>query len=125
MFHDGLDVPDEMVIKSALYGNLKYAFPKDNPASGKLIADRDGAWNPDKNRSTSAVMYIRNDGEPIIIHNYWADRPFPPGLFSCREISTSSDGTFHHTLHEKKHPASLAAKVVQAVKDFCLKFMPR
>jgi hypothetical protein len=28
VFHDGLDVPDEMIIKSALYGNLKYDFPR-------------------------------------------------------------------------------------------------
>lgn len=125
VFHDGLDVPDEMIIKSALYGNLKYAFPKNNPAAGKLIADRDGAWNPDKNRSTSAVMYIRNDSKPIIVHNYRADRPFPPGVFSCKEIRTSADGKFLHTLYEAKIAPNLATKLVHAVKAFCLKFMPR
>jgi hypothetical protein len=125
VFHDGLDVPDEMIIKSALYGNLKYDFPKGDPAAGKLIADRDGAWNPDKNRSTSAVMYIRNDSKPIIVHNYWADRPFPPGVFSCKEIRTGADGKFHDTFYEPKSVPNLATKLVQAVKAFCRKVMSR
>ena len=123
VFHDGLDVPDEMAIKSALYGNLKFEFPKSDPAAGKLIADRDGAWNPDKNRSTSAVMYIRNDSKPIIVHNHWADRPFPPGVFSCKEIRTSSDGKFHDTLYEPKSAPNFAMRFVQSVKAFCLRFM--
>src|SRR5207245_1283460 len=29
IFQDGLDVPDEEIIKSGLYGNLKYAFSPD------------------------------------------------------------------------------------------------
>jgi len=94
IFQDGLDVPDEVIIKSALYGNLKYEFPKGYPENGKLILDQDGAWNSTKNRTTSAVMYVRNSGEPLIIHNYSADRPLPAGLFSCREIAVLPDGTF-------------------------------
>jgi len=39
-------------------------------------------------------MYMRNSGEPLIIHNYWADRPLPAGLFSCREIAALPNGTF-------------------------------
>jgi hypothetical protein len=100
IFHDGLDVPDEAIIGSALYGNLKYAFSKEQPENGKLILDRDGAWNWTKNRTTSAVMYVRNNGEPLIIHNYWADRPLPAGLFSCREIAVvlnGQNGTFRAT----------------------------
>lgn len=94
IFQDGLDVPDDGIIKSALYGNLKYEFPKGHPEKGKLILDQDGAWNSAKNRTTSAVMYVRNSGEPLIIHNCSADRPLPAGLFSCREIAVLSDGTF-------------------------------
>jgi hypothetical protein len=94
IFQDGLDVPDDLIIKSALYGNLKYEFSKGHPEKGKLILDQDGAWNSTKNRTTSAVMYVRNSGEPLIIHNYSADRPLPAGLFSCREIAVVSDGTF-------------------------------
>ena len=81
IFQDGLDVPDDAIIKSALYGNLKYEFPKSSPDKGRLILDQDGAWNSTKNRTTSAVMYVRNSGEPLIVHNYSADRPLPAGLF--------------------------------------------
>ena len=94
VFQDGLDVPDEVIIKSALYGNLKYEFPKGRPEKGRLIADKEGAWNSTKNRTTGAVMYVRNSGEPLIIHNYWADQALPAGLFSCREIAALPDGTF-------------------------------
>ena len=97
IFQDGLDVPVDAIIESALYGNLKYVAPIGDPTSGKLILEGDGVWNSTKNRTTSAVMYVRNDGEPVIIHNYWADRPLPAGLFSCREISVAKDGSFHET----------------------------
>jgi hypothetical protein len=94
IFQDGLDVPDDTIIKSALYGDLKYVAPKDDPAGGTLVLEGDGVWNSTKNQTTSAVMYVRNGGEPTIVHNYWADRPLPSGLFACREISVKKDGTF-------------------------------
>jgi hypothetical protein len=34
IFHEGLDVPDDTIIKSALYGDLKYQFPKGSPEKG-------------------------------------------------------------------------------------------
>jgi hypothetical protein len=105
IFHDGLDVPDDAIIESALYGNLKYAFSKEQPEKGKLILDKDGAWNSTKNRTTSAVMYVRNNGEPLIIHNHWADRPLPAGLFQCKEITVvlkGQNGTFQSTDFSKK-----------------------
>jgi len=118
VFQDGLDVPDEMIIKSALYGDLKFEFPPGNPTAGKLIADRDGGWNPDKNRSTSAVMYIRNDSKPIIVHNYWADRSFPPGLFSCKEIRASANGKFHETFYEPEKTPSFAMTAFRSLMSF-------
>lgn len=90
IFHDGLDVPDDVIIKSALYGNLQFQFPKGSPEKGKWIVNEDGAWNSTKNRTTSAVMYVRNSGEPLIIHNYWADRPLPAGIFLCREVAATN-----------------------------------
>jgi hypothetical protein len=125
VFHDGLDVPDEVIIKSALYGNLKFDFPPGNPAAGKFIADRDGAWNPDKNRSTSAVMYIRNNSEPIIVHNYWADRPFPHGVFSCKEIRAGADGKFHDTFYKPPVAPNYATKALRAVTAFFRNLTPR
>jgi hypothetical protein len=94
IYHDGLDVPDDMIIKSGLYGNLKYTAPKRSPSKGKLILDGDGAWNREKNRTTSAVAYIRNDGVPLLIHNYWAYRALRAGVLRCREVAALPNGTF-------------------------------
>jgi len=124
VFHDGLDVPDEVIIKSALYGNLKFDFPPGNIAAGRLIVDRDGAWSPDKNRSTSAVMYMRNNGQPIIVHNYWADRPFPPGVFACKEISATPDGKFIDTFYKPRCVPNYATRALRAVRALFRKLMP-
>jgi hypothetical protein len=94
ILQEGLDVPDEVVIKSALYGNLKYSFPKGSPYAGRMILDRNGAWTRDQNRTTSAVMHIRNGGEPLVVHNYWAHRPLRAGLLACREIAALRNGSF-------------------------------
>jgi hypothetical protein len=82
IFQEGLDVPDEVVIKSALYGNLKYSFPKGSPYAGRMILDRDGAWTRDQNRTTSAVMYIRNS----------ANREIPPSAVSRKPMASHDVG---------------------------------
>jgi hypothetical protein len=94
IFHDAVDVPEEIIITSALYGDLKCAFSPERAEDGKLILDSNGAWNPNKNRTTSAVMYIRNDSKPLIVLNYWANRRFPRCMFSSKEIVLLDDGTF-------------------------------
>lgn len=97
IFHEGLDVPDETIIVSALYGNLKFSYPEGQPEKGEYIFDKDGGWAPEKNTTTSAVLYVRNNGEPLLVHNYWAQWPFPNGVFSCKEISLSLNGSFEET----------------------------
>ncbi|MET4348987.1 hypothetical protein [Bradyrhizobium sp. RT9a] len=97
IFHEGLDVPDETIIASALYGNLKFSYPEGQPEKGEYIVDKDGGWTPEKNTTTSAVHYARNNGEPLLVHNYWAQRPFPEDVFSCKEISLSPNGLFEET----------------------------
>lgn len=94
IFHDRLDVPDETIINSAFYGNLKFVFPNGQPEKGKLVFDKDGGWIAEKNRATSAVLYVRNGGEPLIVHNYWARTPFPVGLFDWKEVSLLPNGKF-------------------------------
>jgi len=94
IFHDAVDVPENEVITSALYGDLKYVFPRDRSHEGRLILAGNGAWNANKNRTTSAVLYIRNNAGSIVVHNCWADDPFPQGLLPCREIIALDDGTF-------------------------------
>jgi hypothetical protein len=44
-------------------GNLKFTFPEGQPEKGKLVFDKDGGWTPEKNRTTSAIRYVRNGGE--------------------------------------------------------------
>lgn len=102
IFHDGLDVPDETIIKSALYGNLKFVLPKGHPDKGKLIFDKDGGWTPEKNRTTGAVLYVRNGGQPLLVHNYWAQKPFPTGLFECKEVSLLPSGAFQEADFSKR-----------------------
>ena len=97
LFHDGLDVPEDMLIQSGLYGDLQYQFSPGRSEAGRLIVAGNGAWNPNKNRSTSAVMYVRNGSQPLIVHNFWAHRRFPEGLFACREFVARQDGTFQET----------------------------
>ena len=97
IFQDGLDVPEAKTILSALYGDLKYTFSSENKKAGKLILEGNGAWTQNKNRSTSAVIYIRNNGEPLIVHNRWAYQTFPSAVFSCKEITLLESGEFKET----------------------------
>lgn len=99
IFHEGLDVSDDEIVKSALYGDLKYSFSPQKFDQGKLILDGNAAWNREKNRTTSAVMYVRNKGQPLVVHNYWATRPFPHGVFSCKDVRAVDSGTFSETDH--------------------------
>ncbi|MET4358488.1 hypothetical protein ABIC08_008465 [Bradyrhizobium sp. RT9b] len=80
-----------------MYGNLKFSYPEGQPEKGEYIVDKDGGWTPEKNTTTSAVHYARNNGEPLLVHNYWAQRPFPEDVFSCKEISLSPNGLFEET----------------------------
>jgi hypothetical protein len=114
IFQDGLDVPDEEIIKSGLYGNLQYHFAPGNPGAGRLILNRDGAWNPGKNRTTSAVMYVRNNGPPLVIHNYWAERPLRAGLFACKEALVLPDETFDEADFSPKSVPALAERLHRA-----------
>lgn len=104
ILHDAVDVPEDEIFKSALYGDLKFIFSRDKSQDGKFILDGNGAWNKNKNRTTSAVLYIRNQAAPILIHNYWEDNPFPQGFLPCNEIIALEDGTFEET--EARQPRS-------------------
>jgi hypothetical protein len=114
IYQDGLDVPDEEIIKSGLYGNLKYQFAPGNPEAGRLILDRNGAWNPGKNRTTSAVMYVRNNGPPLVTHNYWAERPLRAGMFACKEALVLSNGTFDEVDFSATSPIGFADRLARA-----------
>jgi hypothetical protein len=125
MFHDGLDVPDETIIKSAFYGNLKFAFPKGQPDKGKLVFDKDGGWTPEKNRTTSAVIYVRNGGKPLLVHNYWARKPFPAGLFECKEVSLLPNGKFQETdFPTSPNPRSVLARMA-GIRGKLVRFLGR
>ena len=75
IFHDGIDVPEEEIIQSAVYGDLKYSFPEGRFGEGKLVLSGNGAWGPDKKRTTSALLYIRNGGEPLLIPQLLVNTP--------------------------------------------------
>jgi hypothetical protein len=50
-------------------------------------------------------MYVRNSGEPLMIHNYWADRPLAAGIFPCLEVAALPNGTFD----EVSFPSGIAS----------------
>ena len=62
------------------------------------------------NRTTSAVMYVRNSGEPLIFHNYSAERPLPAGIFACKELTVIENGTFHEVDFSAQSDATTPAK---------------
>lgn len=94
IFHDGVDVADDMILKSALYGDLKYQFTPGKRGDGKLFVEGNGTWNPTKNRTTSAVMYICNGAKPVIVRNWWAYRPLPQLNLSAKVVNLREDGNF-------------------------------
>ncbi|SRR5581483_6571109 len=118
LFHDGLDVPDDKIINSGLYGDLQFQFSPSAPNGGRLILAGNGAWNSNKNRSTSAVMYLRNSGRPLIVHNYWAHRRFPEGIFACREIIALENDTFQETDFSQHQCRTLLFSIATRARSF-------
>lgn len=94
IYHDFVDVPEDMMIMSALYGDLAYTFPQGRFNDGRLAFTENGIWTPQKNRTTSALGYVRNEAQPLIVYNPWAYRQLPSGLFHTKEVFTKEDGTF-------------------------------
>lgn len=94
IFHDSIFVGEDVVMQSALYGDLKYIAPSDRWNEGELFLDTNVAWNANKNRTTSAVAYVRNDARPLVVHNLWARNPMPPRQLEAKEIIAKDDGTF-------------------------------
>jgi hypothetical protein len=95
--HDGADVADDIIVISALYGDLKYQFTPGNPDSGRLFVGDNGAWNRTKNRSTSSVMYVRNRAKPLIVRNLCASRALPNLGLAAKEVNPRQDGSFEET----------------------------
>src|SRR5262245_42678644 len=68
-----------------------------------------------KNRTTSALMYVRNNGPPLVIHNYWAERPLRAGMFACEEALLLSNGTFDEVDFSATSPGAFADRLAQAI----------
>ena len=92
VYHDALDVAEDILVASALFGNLTYAAPRENWEAGRLQLTRDGAWNNNKHRSTSALCYVRNNSGRVTAYNPWAESPLSRGLLGEREIVLNPDG---------------------------------
>ncbi len=94
IYHDFVDVPEDMVIVSALYGDVAHEFPQGRSNGGRLAFTESGIWTPQKNRTTSALGYVRNEAQPLIVHNLWAYRQLPSELFHTKEVFAKEDGSF-------------------------------
>ena len=95
VFHDGPLVSSDVAFQSVFYGNMQVHFSTDPTQKYlPLSLGQDGVWGPDKNRTTSAACYVRNNGTPIIVYNFWAKNPLPTGLINCVEYLPREDGSF-------------------------------
>lgn len=94
----GLFIPQNRVFFSALFGDDVVRYSISSSATAIKMEDQyyagNGVWNSKKNTSTSAACLIRNDEEPLIVHNYWAQAPLPKRLLGGTEYLPRADGTF-------------------------------
>jgi hypothetical protein len=96
IFHDALDVGEEIELRSALYGDLTYSAPSsDQWDKGELALTRNGAWTENQHRTTSAASYIRNESVPVTVHNRWAYFPLPLSLLGGKDVVAKDDGNFN------------------------------
>lgn len=94
IYHDDMLVAEDEMVLAALYGDLTYTAPADDFQNGRLVLTQNGVFSPEKNTTTSAVCYIRNGTQPVIVHNRWAKRPLPTALLPGRHIVPHEDGRF-------------------------------
>lgn len=105
VFQEGIFVPDDQVIFSALFGDLTFVFPPGDLSAGHPAFGRNSVWGPKQSRTISALTYFRcfaSGGLPCTIHNPHALRPVPHGIFGGREWIPESGGdpiTFHLVEH--------------------------
>lgn len=93
VFEDGVFVQKVMAFASAFYGNLQYTASTKNFDDGRLGFGPDGFWRPNRNRTMSSAGLIRNDGQPVLIPNPWAELPLPDGVFGWEAVRIGEDGT--------------------------------
>lgn len=94
IYHDDVLAAEDEIVLAALYGDLAYTAPADDFQNGQLVLTQNGVFGPEKNTTTSAVCYIRNGTQPLIVHNRWAKRPLPIGSLSGRHMIPHEDGRF-------------------------------
>jgi hypothetical protein len=86
--------PDDRMIRSAMFGDLVYVFPRDDFADGELRFGKNQAWQKGKHRSMSALCYLRDGAIPITLHNPWANTKLPIGVFRGREYVPDDEGNY-------------------------------
>lgn len=91
---EGPIVAHDTVLLASVYGDHELIFSRQTFEIESQRFSRNGAWNPQKNKTTSALCYIPNNGVPVLVHNAWAYRPFPRGLIAAREFVLREDGRF-------------------------------
>lgn len=98
IYQRGLFMPRNRVFFSALLGDDAVRYSISSSAKAIKLEDQyfaeNGVWNSRKNTSTSAACIVRNDEEPLPVHNYWAQDSLPKGLMGGIEYVPRDDGTF-------------------------------
>lgn len=91
LYQQGALVPDDNGLLAALFGDLLFSFTPGYSDDGELSFGNDGALRG-KHTSISAIVYFRNEGTPLTVHNPWANRSLPPGVLGEREYLPSNGG---------------------------------
>lgn len=94
IYHDDVLAAEDEMVLAALYGDLAYTAPVNDFQNGRLVLTQNGVFGPEKNTTTSAVCYIRNGTQPLIVHNRWAKKPLPTELLPGRHAIPYDDGHF-------------------------------
>jgi hypothetical protein len=90
--HDHLDAVDANGVLSAAFGDLQVPIDRTSGAFGDPILSGNGVLSPSKNRTVSAITYLRGNEEPVSVVNPWAYRPIPVVLLLGRTYHVPDDG---------------------------------
>jgi hypothetical protein len=103
VYHSGVLAAEEREIFSALFGDLQYRFAPGQFENGVLHYGPNGVLNPGQHRSVSALVYFADRSPPMTVHNPWAHKRLPQGVFGGREWIPESDDTFRLIDNEHYH----------------------
>ncbi|MGA2564615.1 MAG: hypothetical protein ABSF96_13725, partial [Steroidobacteraceae bacterium] len=93
-----LDFAGDAQVAAALFGDIAIPIEKGGRAVGQPYFTRGGVWTATKNRSVSAVRYIRTPDSITTILNPWARHPIDFDLFREPVLLLQDNGLIEQRL---------------------------